>query len=392
MKEKLTEQQKRDLYVKAAKGTVIMASLYALSQAGDDDEPIVEITANGFNDYAKNADLQQTGWKPYHMRIKLSNGKYTPWVSYKETPFAFGMNIIGAMNDYQKYRKEKFTDDTWNKVGVIATGGLRYIADGTFIRSGETFVGSILDNKRENAFDYLKDFAGKTASGAVTPAAFTQISQFTQDVMDIPDKEIRETYAGRILKNIPVARDGYYNKVNGLGQEIDADFNMFVSWSDSEDSKLFQLLADKKNSTSPPTPTKTTVLDDKIMTRIYELDKELESIYLTDNITEARQKRIDAIWAEAEDIKFKAERFMTDEEFYYFSKVRGSIIRQFLSDNYDVLKDMNEKQFGEIMSKVKAKATTFAKTLVENEKTMKEEVTKYLQPDAIRELLNAPTE
>ena len=94
-REELSEQQRADLLTKAIIGTGLMVTAAILSSsAGEDDEPVLEITGNGTGDYAKNETLKQTGWQPYSFRVKLPNGKYSSWYSYQYTPLIFSLAYI----------------------------------------------------------------------------------------------------------------------------------------------------------------------------------------------------------------------------------------------------------------------------------------------------------
>ena len=76
-------QKRTDLMIKATMGTALMATVYLLTKLNDDDdEPILEITTNGFGDYKKNKELAETGWQQYSLRIKNPvTGKYSSWIS-----------------------------------------------------------------------------------------------------------------------------------------------------------------------------------------------------------------------------------------------------------------------------------------------------------------------
>jgi ADP-Ribosyltransferase in polyvalent proteins len=319
-KENITDQQRKDLYVKAAMGTFVMGVAYLLTQIGDDDdEPLLEVTTNGYGDFGKNADLAASGWQPYSFRVKTKDG-YGPWISYRYTPFVWGLSIIGNANDFERYRKEKPSDNGWSKVGVIATGGIRTLTESTFLSSGENFLSALLDSKDENLSDNMAQWANKTATSTIVPNLYTQSAQQIEAWANVPQKEIRDTYMGRLLRDAPVARDKYSNKVNGLGEELPTDTDIFVSIGQSkENDNLWDLLADKKATTSPPA----------------------RSITFVDNSN--------------------IERAMTDEEFYKFSKRRGELLKIYLISNYNTIKDLSSADFNAAFTSQKSSATTTAK-------------------------------
>lgn len=384
-KQAMTEQQKVDLMTKAQMGTTVLVAMYVLSVMGDDDdEPVLEITANGFNDYAKNDDLRQTGWRPYSFRVKMPNGEYSDWISYKETPLAVGMGFLGSLNDSEKYRKAKFNDEYYTKLGIAFTGIARQIADGTFISSGETFLSNVLSNKHENMFGYLSDFVNKTATSLVIPNIITQTAQTYYDFMDVPDKEIRETYLGRALRVFPVARDKYSNKVNGLGREISPEVDVIVAIGEpDEDDKLFQLLADKKNGTGAPSRNSVTVLDETKLDQVDAIYAEQRKLLEKNKPTESDLDKIEKLESEMNMIMQTAERHVTDEEFYVFQVVRGSLLREFLRVNYEELKSLDETSFGDILAKAKGNATTEAKFIISDSKNMKANFDEIMQKDIL---------
>lgn len=309
-------QAKVDLMTKAIQGTALMSALLILSQKwDDDDEPFIEITANGTGDYRKNYQLQETGWQPYSIRI---GGR---WYSYQFSPLLPGLSFIGNLNDYDKYRKEKITDEGMGtKVGAAATASMRTFLDGTFLANMNTFLSTIVETSKENIQDDAIKALMNTGRGFVVPNLYTQAAKDIQSIFDIPTKETSGTLMGQILRDVPVARDKYSNKINVLGEEIIPDTDKFSSGV--KDSPAFQLIVDKKAWIAPLSIRKTTI----------------------------------------EDPETEEPRLMTQEEFYEFSKFRGEYIKTYILDHLQELQEMDAEEVRKELETVKGDATDEAKT------------------------------
>jgi len=320
IKKPLTEDQRAMLVNKAIQGTSLAITLFLLSQkwGDDDDEPIIQITADGYNDYKKNKELERTGWRPYS--IKIGN----VWVSYKLTPFAGILSFVGAYRDYENYQKEEMTEAKFSHIAGAAALAMASIFETSFLPSVQTLLGGLLGVSKGDKGDKLVEWMSKTGTSFVPVLGtnlYQQVAQMVQRGLNIPDKEYKQTYFGRFLRNIPVARDSYQNTVNGLGEELPPS-SAGVLWSMENKgpySKLWNLLAEKKSNTGRP-------------------DRKGASYY-------------------DKDLNQKA---MNDEQFYFFSKQRGEYIRNLMTVNYDNLKKMDEKEFAKWMNNVRSDANDYA--------------------------------
>jgi hypothetical protein len=304
----LTDQQKVDLYTKAAIGTAAMTALYLLSQPqGDDDEeaqdmyglpyleltleqqkkvkektrPILEITANGYGDYRKNYKLMQLGWQPYSIRVGDT------WVSYQYSPLLFALGFVGNVRDYESYRKEKLSDDGLATKTAVAFGyTVKSIMDATFVSNLSAFLNAATSPQNE---DRVKDFSqatGRTAASVAVPNLYIQTAKAVESAFNIPSKEVRGEMFGNVLQHIPVVRNMYYDKLNALGEPIPPDTDKFVSFSKS--NKIFELLVEKNVDINPPS--------------------------------------INSMQATVIEPGTEQERFMTPEEYYTYVKTRGEYI------------------------------------------------------------------
>jgi hypothetical protein len=317
------EQKRTELMIKATMGTALMATAYLLTKLNDDDdEPILEVTTNGFADYKKNKELAETGWQQYSFRIKNPvTGEYSSWISYRASPFMVGLSFIGGLGDAERYKGEDISADGYAKMGVAATGLMRSFLDQTFLSSGEEFLSSIFDERDENLVDNIADSFKKTATAIALPNFYTQTAQKIADIMDIPQKEIRETYLGRLLRDVPVARNQYKNMINAFGDEVDYDTDLLMSGSKGKpEDKLWNLVVSKKQTIGTSTA---------------------PEIYVDKNGNEVQ---------------------VTDDQAYQFAKVRGSYIKKSLEKNYDKLSKMSNEEFAKYLQGVKSTATNVAKT------------------------------
>jgi hypothetical protein len=315
-------QHRTELMIKATMGTALMATVYLLTKLNDDDdEPILEITTNGFGEYKKNKELAETGWQQYSLRVKNPvTGEYSAWMSYKTTPFMVGLSYIGALNDADKYRGEDISENGYAKAGFATTALMRSFLDQTFLSSGEDFLSAMFDEKDENLLDNVGESLKKTAGAILLPNIYTQTAQKISEIMEIPQKDIKETYLGRMLRDVPVARDKYNNMINALGDEVTYDTDlMFSTEKGKPEDKLWKLVIDKKQTIGTATAPETYV------------DKSGKEVQVT------------------------------DDQAYQFTKIRGGYIKKSLEKNYDKLAKMDNKDFAEYLKNVKSKATNFAK-------------------------------
>ncbi len=336
----MTDQEKVDTMVKAFMGTVFMTTFFILSGAtGGDDEPTMEVTANGYGNYRDNFDLKD--WQPYSFRMKIGKdqktGKaiYGPWMSYRLTPMVLSMALIGNIRDYEKYRKGKLSDNgLWTKISVGASQIIPTFMDMTFLSSASAFMKMFSDTDSENIPEDVAKSAMRTLKGFVVPNIYTQAAKEFQDWMDIPDKEVgvmqgfdgmMNAMKGEFIRDIPVARDTYYNKINGLGEEIIPETSRIIT--NRETSPEWNLLKDKKAKTTPPSIKTVTVWGDD--------DK---------------------------------ERFLTREEYYNFSKNRGKIMKEQLTKNMETLSKMPQEDFDKEWAAIKSYATSTAKVMVTHPK------------------------
>jgi hypothetical protein len=336
----LTEQQRTDLLYKGIIGTTLMSTVFLLTQLkGDDDEPILEITANGTGDYAKNYALQETGWQPYSLRFKMPNGEYTGWISYQFSPLVTALGYVGNINDLMKY-----TDaDEETIISLMTTSAGMTTASffqGTFLTGLDDFASAVLDprsvGKGQQVMEKILNAGVSATRALLIPNLFSQVSQSVQKITNDYKKETRETIMGKFLQDVPYARDIYFNKINILGDPISPDTDKF--YSANKPNKVIDLLIEKK----------------KVFGAI---NRKAEEIY---------------------DITLGKQRALTDEEFFEYSKEKGQFIKNALLKDYDKFSKMTSSEFGKELAAIKKKATESARYEISDMGSDLTEIVRYI--------------
>jgi hypothetical protein len=336
----LTEQQRTDLLYKGIIGTTLMSTVFLLTQLkGDDDEPILEITANGTGDYAKNYTLQDAGWQPYSLRFKLPNGEYTGWISYQFSPLVTALGYVGNINDLMKY-----TDaDEETIISLMTTSAGMTTASffqGTFLTGLDDFASAVLDprsvGKGQQVMEKILNAGVSATRALLIPNLFSQVSQSVQKITNDYKKETRETIMGKFLQDVPYVRDIYFNKINILGDPISPDTDKF--YSANKPNKVIDLLIEKK----------------KVFGAI---NRKAEEIY---------------------DITLGKQRALTDEEFFEYSKEKGQFIKNALLKDYDKFSKMTSSEFGKELTAIKKKATESARYEISDMGSDLTEIVRYI--------------
>ena len=332
----MTKDEKVDNYIKAALGSSVGIMAYILSQPGDDDEePIIQITANGYNNYAKNKDLEASGWRP--MSIKIGD----KWISYQFTPFVLLLASVGALRDWERYKKQKVDEQTLDKWS-FAFGSAMQTAVKTsgYIESSAGFLQSTLDANSTaevgpNVASWLTK-TGTTMAPIVGTNLFSQFFDKMEEAMGMPEKEVNQKFWGKLAQHMPIAQDYLQNKVNGLGEELPKNTDFMVFDTNSKYPELWEMIT-KHNQIVTPKP--------------------INGItYVDDN---------------------NVEHGVTPEQYYQYAKTRGEYIRAEMEDRYNnpvlskkgtvivkPLVEMDSKEFERWLSGVKKRATAAAKAKI----------------------------
>jgi hypothetical protein len=196
--------------IKAISGSMAMVTLYAMSQSEDDDEPLLEITADGTGSFKNNFELARTGWKEYTAKIKGTDIRF----DYRNTQLAIPFAVIGYINDSRKYKKDEMND---TQIGLIVSGTFHFISDLSFLSGMSDFFQILSDDK--NFGDKITKFAGRTIKTGLVPNAFTQVSRSIQEITNTPMKKGDSFYA-QLFRDFPAMRDNFDTMYNTLGEPI----------------------------------------------------------------------------------------------------------------------------------------------------------------------------
>jgi len=323
---KLDDDMRADIKTKATMGLVSTIAVMLLSNIKDDeDEPLLEITANGTGDYQKNQILKnEKGWQEYSLRVKNPlTGEYTNWMSYRYTPLLLMFGFVGDLNDQKAYRSKDIDPDSSMLMATKAAGGVvRSFFEATFFPAISDFLQIVVDDKNQNFVENMKDWAIKTGTSFVIPNFYTQTTKYIDQFSKTPQKEVMGDAWSRVLVQLPVAKNDFNEKVNAFGEPIYQDMDLILSSEKKDEStKYWDLIIEKRASLSPPMYTQTLI-----------------------------------------DPATMQERSMTNDEFYKYSKIRGQYIKAMLKNNYDLVSTMNQEQFGSWLNGVKGDASNVAKT------------------------------
>jgi len=292
--------------IKGVMGTAAMVALYAMTASDDDDEPFLEITADGTGNMKKNYELGETGWKQYSFKLRGTN----TWFSYQNTPLAIPFAVIGYIRDSAKYKGEEVSEE---KLGMILSGVIHYITDMSFMSGLSDFFEIISSKDVGSTAEKIGMFANRTVKTAVVPNLFTQVSRGVQEIIDSPMKR-GDGLFGQYIRDIPMLRDVQGTMYNALGEPIVTEtlykFNpimtRFTSESDQEKKetyKVWELIVENEAYIGAPSKS----------TKIY-------------------------------DPKQGIERKFTEDEYQKFALKSGQNTRQMLLNYYPSLAAMTDKK------------------------------------------------
>lgn len=310
-----TPEEQAKEFIKASLGTLAALTLLALTKPGNDDDETdgpFEVTAAGTGDYRKNYNLQETGWQAYSINIGGT------WYSYANTPIAIPLTVIGTIKDMGKYRgenlKEKTTSD---KVSLVTWNTFKYFTDLTFLKSLSEFLSYFSEENPGRASKYFIKFGAGAAKSFVVPNLFTQVSRQVQSLMDMPIKEANTVWQ-QFYRDIPVARKGLNDMVNGLGEPIVPNTDRYT-----------------RETTSDP---------------IWEV--------ITENNAWVMKPSKDV---RVYDPETGDERSLDNDEYYAYSKLRGEKLKSMIEGNLTELQAMDKEHVQEAIKDYKERASIEAK-------------------------------
>ena len=316
------DQHRVELITKATVGLAVSVAVLMLTIKGDDDdEPLLEITANGTGQYKKNEGLKNEGWQPYSFRVyNKKTKKYGDWISYQYSPLLVMLSFIGNLKDYEKYRKGDSEDTIISKMSFAAVSASRTFLDGTFLTSVNSFLKALTET--EDVGEEALKSSFKIVKGFVLPALYTQSAREVQRAFDVPEKEVGTSLIAELVRDIPVARNMLNDKVNIWGERSIADTDKFIS--KSEDTDLTSTLTSKKIFLTRPNVKTANIID-------------------------------------TETGKFRA---MTDNEFFNYAEARGKYLKENLLLRLEDIKDMSKEDAQKEVNSIVSDASKLAEAKV----------------------------
>lgn len=200
---------------------------------GDEEEPLFEITADGYGNWEKNQSLEKGDWKEFSFRILKPDGKYSRWISYKDSPLGMLFASIGYMSDGKKYQ-----DMGAKGQGELIWSGLYNSV--LFVKE-QNYVQSMIDiagvfEKSNSAGGKVEKFlvnqSTRMAKGLTYANFYQQLYRNFKATNNIADKQLtstKESFTGalrdNLLSNVPFLEDQIgRNKIDALGMPVVQEF------------------------------------------------------------------------------------------------------------------------------------------------------------------------
>lgn len=255
----------------------------------------VQVTANGPENIEEKHQLQNAGWKPYS--VKIGDIYY----SYQYTPFNLGFAAIGHYRDAIRYNKLSEKDaSTRLAYGMLKSGST--IFDMSFLSGVSDFIGTVQGQGSSSTKGAGRLFA-RTATSVLIPNLVKEI-----DKLFDPTVYQADTITQGLIRETPIARQHLKPLLNVLGEPIAPSQNRFFN-HDSKDP-VWKLIVEKQAWV--PVPSKTSKIGDRPITgdEYYRLIKEsgpLIKDYISENLDSLREmtgeEAQDAIRKQSERIR-----------------------------------------------------------------------------------------
>lgn len=211
----------------------------------DNEDRDFMVTGNGPRDFRKKYQLQETGWKPYSIKVGDT------YISYQDTPLGLMLATVGNYHDATKYGNLDEADMT-RRVAYVMNSSPQAVLDMSFL-TGLSGLFSALS--RENLVDAespVKTIIDKSRAFAI-PNLIKQVDQifdpkvYTSD--DIEEALIRDIPVARTLKGSPI--------INVLGEPIRQDYDISERLTDrflsvQKSNPVWRMIVNKEAFISQP--------------------------------------------------------------------------------------------------------------------------------------------
>lgn len=242
------------MYAQSVIGTTLMGMLAAAALSGDDDdrEKQFDITAKGPDDFNHDQQLQQTGWRPYSIKVG------DRWVSYKDSSMVIPMALVGHMVDAVRYRKPD-EKELQSRLMAAVRKAPAAIFD-TSMLQGLGSLGQWIQGKTTP--DQAATFFSRQAVGMQPFVPATNLLSAIDRSFDTTTRE-SDAPGGALTASVPFARRLGTPRLDQLGDTIErSPLDRFAS--NETHNPLREVLRDKRVFIS--TPSKTTMLGKVPMT------------------------------------------------------------------------------------------------------------------------------
>jgi hypothetical protein len=258
----LSDAERKAVKHRQIVGLIFTGIMVFLSNPGDDDDPIIQITANGTGDWTKNASLKD--WKAYSIGVKVGDKRV--WVPYRYTPLILALAPIGWARDKMKY-SEKHKD--MPLATMLAKGYMRmpsFLADMTAIQSMNEMLNNIFSSKMtervaavfepeeginrsqpekfwQESSAILMDMLGtfrSTLEGFYTPGIYRDFVKIWENVtekeLEVPANEFKRLWARNPVSVLDTTPEGVvYRDVLGRPTKRPWFLSEFLSVTDKND-------------------------------------------------------------------------------------------------------------------------------------------------------------
>jgi len=264
----LTNEEKAKLTIKGIMGTTIMIGFILRGLADDNDDDPY------FSITANGYGNSQDNSKLYDLgwqpyTLKFGNYRY----NYQATPMGQMLGIVGTVLDNHKYNNDK---DNTEKLGILVSAGINQIMNASSLQGASNLfdaVGSTNSSNQNKIIQLVFDKA-KMPIPNISKEAYKLFDNNLYDKKDM---------LGMLVYNVPIAQMLGKPKINVWGDEIKVSRYNIVTKPDKVDLsvKLFN------SGITPSYPSKLTKVNGQLM---------------------------------------------TEEQFYEYSKIRGSYLKQYVED------------------------------------------------------------